>query len=70
MTIYAHNVRLSFQFFLIFRKQFDVVHVIEVFTFSCNLLSLHLAVHFPNMWFSGIIVVINSNSASPCNIPL
>ena len=40
--------------------------------FSCDLLSLYLAVHFPNMWLIGIMAIMNSNgdSASPWKIPL
>ena len=32
--------------------------------FSCNLLSLHPAVHFLSMWLSGIIAITNSNEDS------
>ena len=40
--------------------------------FSCNLLSLYLAVHFPIMWLSGIVAIgiSNGDSSSPWNIPL
>ena len=40
--------------------------------FSCNLVSLYLAVHFLNMWLSGIMAIMNSNgdSAFPWNIRL
>ena len=40
--------------------------------FSSDLLSLYLAVHFLNMWLSGILAIMNINGdrASPWKIPL
>ena len=45
---------------------------IKWLTFSCELLSLYLAVHFLRMWLSGIMTIMNSKGdrASPWKIPL
>ena len=46
------------------------VTYIRWLTFSCDLWSLYTPVYFISMWFSDIIIISNSNSASPWNIPL
>ena len=40
--------------------------------FSCDPLSLNLAVHFLSMWLRGIVAIMNSKGdrASPWKIPL
>ena len=72
LTVYSNCVSWSFQFFLIFANSLMSSMHFRWLIFSCDLLSLYLAVHFLNMWLSVIMTIMNINgdSASPWNIPL
>ena len=63
------KVSTSFSFFA---KSFMSSMYIRWLIFSCDLLSLYPAVHFLNMWFNGIMAIMNcrGDGASPSKIPL
>ena len=63
---------LSTSSFLFLAKSLMLSLYIKWLIYSCDVLSLYLAVHFLRMWLSNIMAITNCNgdSASPWNMPL